>query len=151
MKRYLAFGIYGIIVIVILISLLENQKVSGQEKLDKSYTKNFEILSKVHPLIKNFENQDLGLNSIRIMNIGGDYALKIRMCSDGKSILEPKFFVVTEGEYFLALGDKRIKENSCVMVWTYVISDNIDEINLIQFNGNYMPSKYMKIKSIYGL
>ena len=121
----------------------------GKDKIDKDY--NLKILkSKLHPLIKNFENQNLRINNLSFINIGfEEYAVKIRICADNKTILEPKFFVVTNKEYYLAMGDKQIKENSCSIVWTYASSSNPDEINFIPFNGNYMPSKYMKIKSIY--
>ncbi|MFB5614527.1 MAG: hypothetical protein ACE5RI_05440 [Candidatus Nitrosomaritimum yanchengensis] len=108
------------------------------------------ITAKTDIRIKNYENQKLDISSISITKIyDNEYKIKIRMCLDGRQISEPKFFVVADKEYFLSLGNKIIKEDQCAQGFVFVTSQNPDKIKFIPFDGNYVPSKYMKIKTLY--
>lgn len=128
----------------------QNWSFIGKEKLDKYYEKKSQIPLNSAMIIKNYENQNLSITSMRTTLIGdGEYVLRVRLCVDDKTILEPKFFVVAEKEYFLAMGNMVLKADSCITAWTYVQSQDPEKITFIPFNGNYVPSNYMKIKSIY--
>ena len=123
---------------------------NGKEKIDWQYEKYYQITSQVNPQITNFENQNLEIHQNSINRIGyQNYVLKIRICAENKDISEPKFFVITDKEYFLAKSSRDLKEDSCNFIMVYTTSVNPEKINFIPFDGNYMPSKYMKIKSVF--
>jgi len=128
----------------------ENWGFLGKEKMDKHYEQQSQILANNEIKIKNYDNQNLGIRSSSITKIGiNEYKIKVQLCLDGRQISEPKFFVVTDKEYFLSLGNKIIKQDSCANGYFHVKSQNPDEIKFIPFNGNYIPSKYMKVKTLY--
>lgn len=128
----------------------KNWDFNSKEKIDKFYERQYEVNSNTGLKIRNFENQNLGIDSRGTTKIGPDfYVIKLRLCLDGRQISEPKLFVVTDKEYFLALGNITIKEKSCVITRILTNSDNPENIKFIPFNGNYVPSKFMKIKSLY--
>ena len=123
---------------------------NGKEKIDRQYEKIYEIKTQVNPLINNYENQKLEINKISSNKIGyQNYALKVRVCSDDKLVTEPKFFVVTDKEYFLAKSSRDLKENSCNFIMIYTNSINPEKTSLFPFDGNYIPSKYLKIKQVF--
>ena len=123
---------------------------NGKDKIDGHYEKYYQIISQVNPLINNYDNQNLDLKIISFNKIGyQNYALKARICSDGKIVSEPKFFVVTDKEYFLAKSSRDLKKNSCGFIMVYVKAINLEKLNIIPFNGNYIPSKYLAIKPVY--
>lgn len=123
---------------------------TGKEKLDKYYETQSQTSSNTGWIIKNYENQNLGITNMRTTQTGdGEYILRVRLCIDDKTISEPKFFVITDKEYFLAMGNMMVKQGSCITAWTYVDAQDPEKISFIPFNGNYVPSKFMKVKSIY--
>jgi len=130
----------------------DNWDFFGKDKIDKHYEKQSLITSNNNIRIKNYDNQKLDITNRSITQIGDDeYKIKVRMCLDGRQISEPKFFVVSEKEYYLSLGNKIIHEDSCAHGYIFVKTQNPDEIKFIPFNGNYVPSKYMKVKTLYWL
>jgi len=123
---------------------------NGKEKIDRHYEKYYAITSQVNPLINNYENQKLGIDKISFNKIGyQNYALKIRICAGDKIVSEPKLFVISDKEYFLAKSSRDLKENSCGFVMAYANSYDPEKIKLLPFDGNYMPSKYLKVKLVY--
>lgn len=127
-----------------------NWSFNGKERIDKFYEKQSMLNSNAGIKIRSYENQNLGVQKLRTISIDLDnYVVKVRMCLNGMQISEPKFFVVTDKEYFLALGNIIVKENSCSLATIYVNAQNPENLKFFSFNGNYIPSKYMTIKSIY--
>ena len=123
---------------------------NGKEKIDSQYEKIYQIKSQVNPSISNYENQKMEINKISFNKIGYQtYALKVRVCSDDKIVTEPKFFVVTDKEYFLAKSSRDLKENSCNFIMVYTNAVNPEKTSLHTFDGNYVPSKYLKIKQVF--
>ena len=128
----------------------KNWTFNGKDRIDKFYEKQ-SLLTSVNGIkIRNLDNQNLGIENRGVIPIGTDYYLvKVRMCLEGRQISEPKFFVVADKEYFLALGNIIVKENSCSLGTIYVKAQNPENLQFFSFNGNYVPSKYMAIKTIY--
>ena len=123
---------------------------NGKEKIDWQYEKYYQITSQVNPQINNFDNQHLEIQKNSFNRIGyQNYVLKVRICAESKVISEPKFFVVTDKEYFLAKSSRDLKENFCSFIMVYATAINPEKINFIPFDGNYMPSKYLKVKSVF--
>lgn len=123
---------------------------NGKEKIDKQYEKYYQITSQVNPLINSYENQKLEVKRISFNKIGyQNYALKVRICADDKLVTEPKFFVVTDKEYYLAKSSRDLKENSCNFIIVYTDAVNPEKISLLSFDGNYIPSKYLKVKQVF--
>ena len=126
-----------------------NWSFNGKEKIDSYYENYDKAISKINPSITNFDNQKLSIKNISTSKIGFEsYALKFRVCSD-KTISEPKFFVVTDKEYFLAKANRTLKENQCNFALIYATSNNPEKTFVIPFDGNYVPSKYLTVKSFF--
>jgi len=125
-------------------------KFNGKEKIDRFYDKYYQVKSQENSLIKNHDNHRLDFKNLSLIKIGyQEYALKIRICTGDEFISEPKFFVITDKEYYLAKSTRPIKENSCNFVMSYSHLEDPGKISLVSFDGNYMPSKYLKVKSVY--
>ena len=123
---------------------------NGKDKIDRQYEKYYQLTAQANSLISNYENQNLEIKKISLNKIGyQNYALKVRICSENTSISEPKFFVVTDKEYFLAKSSRDLKENSCSFIMVYANAINSEGMNFFPFDGNYVPSKYLKVKSVF--
>ena len=123
---------------------------NGKEKIDRQYEKIYQIKNQVNPQINNFENQKVEISKISSNKIGYQtYALKVRICSDDKIVTEPKFFVVTDKEYFLAKSSRDLTENSCNFIMVFANAVNPEKTSIHTFDGNYIPSKYLKIKQVF--
>lgn len=134
------------------LSLFEdsNWDFKGKEKIDKYYEKYNQIESNTNHIIQNYDNQKPSIDIISTSRIGYEmYALKFRICADDSTITEPKIFVITDKEYFLAKANRTIKENSCNFGLVYMTSKDTSKTFVIPFDGNYSPSNYLKVKLFY--
>ena len=124
-----------------------NWNFAGKDQIDRYYERSYQIISYGNPLIANHDNHFLEIKNISKLKIGYEkYSLTFRICSESQAISEPKFFVVTDKEYYLAKSKRVLDESSCNFVKIYTNAHDTGKIFFLPFDGNYVPSKYLKVK-----